>query len=200
MATVPENKAQGWGRADTAVMYGEHGNPVASAHLSYPAQHRFQGEWVSSMEEPGSAQRFWDGPGFRPSRPKVSWAGVSEGAPATAAHELIAMMSHRSGITPYTDTSLSEAGARMSRSAVRRGLVIPNPRNPRMVPNIVRFPKEEVQSATNASDSDITRINKLTPELVHHFTPNERHNARSLLRARREPQPGPQGEQQSLFK
>ena len=68
---------------------------------------------------------------------KVSWAMANrQGRAMAAPHLLTAAMSAHTGITPHADYELSPEGSRMSRSAARRGLILPHPNNPEMKPTM----------------------------------------------------------------
>jgi len=67
---------------------------------------------------------------------KVSWAlATGAGRRMAAPHLLIAALSEEHGLTPVADSTLTAQGARMSRAAVRRGLIKPHPDNPNMNAN-----------------------------------------------------------------
>lgn len=67
----------------------------------------------------------------QPSR--VTWAlATGAGRRAAAPHLLAAALSEHYGLRPVADETLTAEGARMSRSAARRGLITPHPNNPEM--------------------------------------------------------------------
>jgi hypothetical protein len=72
--------------------------------------------------------------GESPSRQKVSWALANkEGRARAGPHMLLALMKEHYGLDPVADKTLTPEGARMTRSAVKRGLIKPHPENPHMI-------------------------------------------------------------------
>lgn len=79
---------------------------------------------------------------------KVNWAAANkQGRASGAPHMLAAALAEHYGLgTVHADSSLTEEGSRMSRSAARRGLIQPHPLNPTMEPTMsVRMREQDVR-------------------------------------------------------
>ena len=81
------------------------------------------------FEDPGGQLRM----PIREQPSRVTWAlATGAGRRAAAPHLLAAALSEHYGLRPVADETLTPEGARMTRSAVKRGLIRPHPNNPEM--------------------------------------------------------------------
>lgn len=139
----------------------------------------------------------WTGEGID----KVSWAMANkEGRTRAGPHMLLAMMSKHYDLDPVADADLSHAGAMMSRSAARRGLIQGHPANPDMRTNIGHI--GETEEAANwsmraahhdAVADDAHRIKWGEESRIHHFDTGARREAKETLFPKRKQKEDPQG-------
>ena len=123
-------------RPDVVVGWGwnQQGDVVGQATIEKP---KAMGPMFRTMgphiEEPSGQLRM----PIKETPAKVSWALANkEGRAAAVPHQVIAALSEHYNLRPVADEDLSPEGSAMARSAARRGLITPHPKNPTMEANV----------------------------------------------------------------
>jgi hypothetical protein len=159
------------------------GSPVAHVSISNEPTYDDEGDWDGGDQH------------------KVSWAMANrEGATRAGPHMLLAMMKEHYNLDPVADVDLSPHGAKMARSAARRGLIQGHPDNPDMRTSIgdIAGGEDSRNWSMRGAYEDAEHVDAETTKWgeesrMHRFNTGARERAREQLFPKRRKREDPQG-------